>query len=308
MGAARRFWGGLPPGLRGIACMVAASLSFAVLHVLIRFLYLADEIHPIQMMFFRNLFGFLMFAPWLLSHGRTAFRTQRLPLHVLRASLNVVAMFMFFTALTLTPVARATALAFTAPIFAALMSVVILREKFRIRRWVALLCGFAGTILILRPGILTIDLGSMLVLGSSLMWGVTLIVIKQLARTESSLTITAYMNLLLAVFAFVPTLFVWTTPSMEGWMWLVVIGISGTFAQMMLAQAFRETDASTVLPFDFLKLIWTASLGYVLFAETIDVFVWVGAAIVLGSSIYLAYRESQVSGTPLIVQSNGRPT
>jgi len=306
MGAARRFWDALPPSSRGIACMVVASMSFAVLHVLIR--YLSDDVHPIQMMFFRNLFGLVMFAPWLLSHGRAAFRTDRLPMHVLRSVLNVVAMFMFFTALSLTPVARATALAFTAPIFAALMSIVILREKFRIRRWVALLCGFAGTLMILRPGILTIDLGAMLVLGSSLMWGVTLIVIKTLARTESSLTITAYMNLLLALFAFVPTLFVWTTPSTVVWFWLVVIGISGTFAQMALAQAFRETDASTVLPFDFLKLIWTASLGYLLFAETIDIFVWLGAAIVLGSSIYLAYREAQLSGAPIIAQSNGRPT
>ena len=153
-----------------------------------------------------------------------------------------------------------------------------------------------------------VDLGSLLVLGSSLMWGVTLIVIKQLARTESSITITAYMNLLLAVFAFVPTLFVWTTPTIGVWFWLVVIGITGTFAQMALAQAFRETDASTVLPFDFLKLIWTARLAICCLPKRVDMFIWLGAAIVLGSSIYLAYREAQVSGAPLIVQSNGRPT
>ena len=302
-------WSASPQAVRGIAFMVLSTLGFSGMHVLIR--YVSDEIPPIEIAFFRNFFGLIVFVPWLMRYGLGSMRTQRLPLHVVRSLLNVIAMFAFFTALSLTPIARVTALAFTAPIFAGLMSVIVLGERFRLRRWAATVCGFAGTLIILRPGIQEIDLGSLLVLGSALLWGVTMIVIKMLARTESSMTITGYMNLLLTVFSLIPAIIVWRTPSAEAWVWLVAIGVLGTLAQVALAQSLKETEASTVLPFDFLKLIWVAILGYILFAETVDAFVWAGAAVVLGSSIYLAYRESQVRGTEGMVtaaQSNGRPT
>lgn len=273
--------------------MALSTVAFSVMHVIIR--YVSDDINPIQIAFFRSFFGLIVFMPWIVQNGLGIFRTERLSLHMLRSGLNVVAMFMFFTALSLAPIARVTALGFTAPIFAALVGVILLRERFYLRRWTALLLGFIGMLVILRPGILAIDLGSMLVLGSALLWGITLIVIKVLGRTESSITTTAYMNLLLAILAFVPALLVWTTPSWEGWMWLMVIAISGTVAQVGLAQSLKEADAGTVMPLDFLKLIWVAILGYLLFAETVDSFTWIGAAIVLGSSVYLAYRETQIS-------------
>lgn len=286
--------------------MVASTIAFAAMHALIR--YVSDDVHPFQIAFFRSFFGLVVFLPWIMRSGLGVFSTERLPLHVLRSVMNVVAMFMFFTSLSLSPLARVTALGFTAPIFAALMSVILLKERFRFRRWAALIVGFAGTLVILRPGVLVIDLGSVLVLGSALIWGLTLIVIKMLGRTESSVTITAYMNLLLTVFAFVPTLFVWTTPSLDIWFWLLVIGILGTLAQVAIAESLKLAEASTVMPFDFLKLIWAAFLGYFLFAESVDLFTWAGAAIVVGSTIYLAYREAQVAKQPVLGQSNGSPT
>ncbi len=292
--------------MRGISLMVASTVAFAGMHALIR--YVSDDVHPFQIAFFRSFFGLVVFTPWIMRSGLGVFATERLPLHVLRSVMNVVAMFMFFTSLSLSPLARVTALGFTAPIFAALMSVILLKERFRFRRWAALICGFAGTLVILRPGILVIDLGSVLVLGSALIWGLTLIVIKMLGRTESSITITAYMNLLLTVFAFVPTLFVWSTPSLDVWFWLLVIGVLGTLAQVAVAESLKMADASSVMPFDFLKLIWAAFLGYFMFAETVDLYTWVGAAIVVGSTIYLAYRESRVAKQPVLDQSNGSPT
>ena len=292
--------------MRGISLMVASTVAFAGMHALIR--YVSDDVHPFQIAFFRSFFGLVVFTPWIMRSGLGVFATERLPLHVLRSVMNVVAMFMFFTSLSLSPLARVTALGFTAPIFAALMSVILLKERFRFRRWAALICGFAGTLVILRPGILVIDLGSVLVLGSALIWGLTLIVIKMLGRTESSITITAYMNLLLTVFAFVPTLFVWSMPSLDVWFWLLVIGVLGTLAQVAVAESLKMADASSVMPFDFLKLIWAAFLGYFMFAETVDLYTWVGAAIVVGSTIYLAYRESRVAKQPVLDQSNGSPT
>lgn len=286
--------------------MALSTVAFSTMHVLIR--YLSREIDPIQIAFFRNFFGLVVFAPWIAREGLGIFRTQRLPLHLLRSALNVVAMFMYFTALSLAPVARVTALAFTAPIFAALVSVLLLKEKFYLRRWSALIIGFIGTLIILRPGLVAVDQGSLLVLASAMLWGVTLIVIKVLGRTESSITITAYMNLLLAALAFIPALMVWTTPSLEGWMWLVLIAVTGTVGQVMVAQSLKEADAGTVMPFDFLKLIWVAVLGYWIFAEAVDLFTWLGAAVVFGAGVFLTYREAQVSKDPVLTQSNGRPT
>jgi drug/metabolite transporter (DMT)-like permease len=284
-----RLWREASPNLRGITMMILSTFLFAGMHVMIR--YISSEIHPIQTAFFRNFFGLLVFLPLIMRQGLGFMRTDRIAMHGLRAGLNVVAMFAYFTALSIAPIARVTALAFSAPIFTAVLSVLILGERFRLRRWSAIILGFAGTLVILRPGVVPLDLGSMLVLFSAALWGITMIVIKVLSRTESSMTITGYMNLLLSVLSFLPALYVWTTPSLEAWGWLVLIAIFGTIAQIALAQALKEADTTAVLPFDFLKLVWVSILGAWLFSETSDLYTWIGAFIVFGSGFYIAYRE-----------------
>jgi len=144
-------WQATAPVLRGILLMCVASVFFSVMHVLVR--YVARDVPPLQTAFLRNIFGVIVFAPLLMSNGLAFLRTERIGLHAVRGVLNAVAMLMFFTALTLTPVARVTALSFSAPLFMALLSVMFLGERFRIRRWVAIGIGFAGTLIILRPGI-----------------------------------------------------------------------------------------------------------------------------------------------------------
>ncbi|MBL4627849.1 MAG: DMT family transporter [Roseicyclus sp.] len=286
-------WARVPPTLRGIIFMSASTVGFAVMHTLIR--YVSAELHPFQIAFFRNVFGILIFIPMLMRHGFAPFKTKRLPLHGLRGVLNIVAMFAFFTALSITPIARVTALSFSAPIFTAVLSVLILGERFRLHRWSAILLGFTGTLVILRPGIIPTDPGSILVLSSAFLWGITMIVIKVLSRTDSAMTITSYMNVMLAFFAFIPALWVWRTPSFETWGWLVIIGLSGTLAQLALTQALKEGETTVVLPFDFLKLIWVSLFGFWLFGEVADLWTWVGAAIIIASAFYMAHREKMVS-------------
>jgi drug/metabolite transporter (DMT)-like permease len=275
--------------MRGIALIVLSTFGFAGMHTLIR--YVSAELHPFEIAFFRNFFGMVVFTPWLVRHGFDILRTRRIAMHGLRASLNIIAMLAFFYALSIAPLARVTALAFTAPIFAALLAALVLREPFRFRRWAAMVVGFVGTLIILRPGFEEIDTGSILILFSSAVWGVTLLVIKFLARTESSLTITAYMNLLLGILSFGPALFVWRTPELVTFLWLLAIGILGTFAQLAMAQALKEADTGVVMPFDFLRLVWISILGYLLFAQVPDLFVWIGGGVVFASTVYLAYRE-----------------
>ncbi len=286
-------WAGLPGATRGILLMLLSTLGFSLMHALIR--YVSADLHPLQIAFFRNTFGFLVILPWFLRYGLAPLKTQRLGLHAFRAVLNVTAMFAYFTALSLTPIAQVTALAFSAPIFAALLGVLLLGEVVHLRRWSAIALGFAGTLIILRPGFETIDTGSWLTLLSAVLWASTLIVIRVLGRTESSVTITTYMTVFMTLLSVVPALLVWRDPTGEQWFWLVVIGVLGTLGQLAVAQSLKEAETGLVMPFDFCKLIWVAILGYLMFAEVPGPFVWLGGAVIFAASTYIAYRENQVA-------------
>ncbi|MEC9367409.1 MAG: DMT family transporter [Pseudomonadota bacterium] len=292
--SAKSYWRALPANARGIIVILFSTVCFSAMHAAVR--HVSAELSPIQIAFFRNLFGVIAFLPLISMHGLTFMRTRRLPMHLLRAGLNVLAMFAFFTAISITPLARVNALAFSAPLFTALLAVAVLGERFHVRRWSAIAIGFTGTLIVLRPGLGVVDSGSLLALASAAIWGVTMIVIKLLGRTESSATITGYMCLLLSLLSFFPALYVWRTPSAEAWMWLVFIGVVGTFAQMSLAEALKQADTTVVLPFDFMKLVWASMLGYLLFSEVPDIFTFLGALVIFASSFYLAYREGRQPG------------
>ena len=153
-------------------------------------------------------------------------------------------------------------------------AVLLLGEVVRVRRIAALVAGFAGTLIIIRPGMVALDPGSMLVLGSSAVWAVALILIKLLSRTESSLTMAAYMAVFLTPLSATAAAFVWQWPSLEELGWFALMGSFGTLAHLCLGQAFREADTTVVLPVDFLRLLWSALYGYLLFNEVPVLYVW----------------------------------
>ena len=284
--------GRLSGNLRGMGCMLLSTLAFVCMHVSVR--HVSEGLHPFEIAFFRNLFSFVPLLPWIYRDGLAVFRTDRIGLHGLRSVMNILAMLAFFTALTITPLVQITALSFTAPLFATVFAVLILRETIRARRIAALVIGFVGTLVILRPGLIAIDLGSALVLASAIIWAGTVMVIKVLARTESSVTITAYMALFMTPLALAPAALVWVWPDLTQLMWLLLIGIFGSVGQLLVAQALRDADTTVVMPLDFLKLIWAAALGYLVFAEIPVVWTWVGGLMIAGSASYIAYRENKL--------------
>jgi drug/metabolite transporter (DMT)-like permease len=283
---------GLHPAARGCALMVLATFMFAGMHTAIR--HSTQHLPPVEVAFFRNLFGLVVIVPLLARYGTSLFRTDKLSLHVLRAVLNVFSMLAFFVGLSMTPLARATALTFTAPLFTALFSALFLGEVFRWRRWTAIFAGFFGALVILRPGLQVLDSGALLVLVSSVLWSMALIDIKVLGRTESTLTITVYVTVLLIPMTLAPALMVWETPGPDMWGWLIFIGVIGTLGQIVVTEAVKLADMTVLMPFDFLKLVWAAFLGIIFFAEVPDLLTWVGGAIVFGSSFYIAWRESKL--------------
>lgn len=285
------FWRRQTPALRGILLMCLSTVAFSIMHGLVRFV--SEVLPPFQIAFFRNVFGLLFLVPLLMRSRFAVLRTERIGLHALRGVINIGAMLMFFTALSISPLAKVTALSFTAPIFMAILAVLILGERFRIYRWLAIFMGFLGMLIILRPGIVAIDTGALLVTGAAALWAVAMIIIKILSRTETSLTIVAYMGIFLGVFSVIPAVWVWQPFGFVTLGWMVLIGLFGTIAQMTLSQALKETDPTALMPFDFLKLIWTAIIGAWFFAEIPDVFTWIGAAIIFLSGLFIAYRERQ---------------
>jgi drug/metabolite transporter (DMT)-like permease len=278
--------------LRGIAWMVLSTLFFAIMHGLVR--HVSATIHPFEIAFFRNLFGLLVIAPWLLRLGLVPLRTTRIATHGIRAGLNVIAMLMFFTALSIAPLTDVTALAFTAPIFASLLAMMVMGELVGPRRWAAIAVGFAGVVVVLRPGFGEVGGGELLALVAAAVWGGVLVIIKSLGRTDTSVTITAYMSLLMTPLALIPALFVWQWPDWPTLGWLVAIGIFGNLGQLTTAQALREAETSVVMPFDFGKLVWITVIAYLAFGEVPSPFAWLGGGMILASAVYIVLRERKV--------------
>ncbi|MSO93671.1 MAG: DMT family transporter [Rhodospirillales bacterium] len=283
---------GAPGWVRGIVYMVATGVVLAWMQVAIRMA--AEEMHPFEVSFFRILLGVLVFVPVMVRDGLGVFRTNNLRLHVIRSAAFVGATFCFYTAVQLVPLAKVTALDFSGPLFATVLAVVMLGEKIRVRRIAALLIGFAGMLVVVRPDAGELDTGTILMLGTSVCWGISIITIKVASRTESSTTITLYSMVLGAPFALLAALPFWQTPTPEQLPILLVIGIGTTVANWCYAQAFRAADLTLVLPFDFLRLIWAAVIGFLLYSEIPTLWVWVGATMIFGSVVYIAYRESRL--------------
>lgn len=272
--------------------MCLSTIAFSIMHGLVRFV--SEVLPPFQIAFFRNIFGLAFLVPLLMRSRFAILRTKQIGLHALRGVINMAAMLMFFTALAISPIAKVTALGFTAPIFMAILAVLVLGERFRIYRWSAIFLGFVGMLIILRPGLVAIDTGALLVIGSAALWAVAMIIIKIQSRTESSLTIVAYMGIFLGVFSIAPAVWVWQPFGLQTLGFMVLIGLFGSIAQMAISESLKETDSTALMPFDFLKLIWTAIIGVWFFSEIPDIYTWIGATVIFLSGLFIAIRERSI--------------
>jgi len=278
--------------LLGCASMLASTFLFSVMHASVR--YLSAELHPFEIAFFRNSLALLFFIPLIARKRGTLLKTDHIKWHLLRATFNVVAMLIFFYALSITPLAIVQALSFTAPLFTTVLAIFILGERVRLRRWAAITLGFIGVLIIIRPGVQPIELGTLLVLCSASIWALTMVIIKRLSNTDSPLTITAYVTIFLTIMSLIPALLVWKTPMGAQWAWLLFAAVTGTLGQLCLAKAFAFAETTIVLPIDFAKIIWGASLGYLFFGEYVSAYTWIGAVIIFTGASYVAIRERQL--------------
>ena len=200
-----------------------------------------------------------------------------------------------FTALTLIPLAEATALSFTAPLFATLGAALILGEIVRQRRIIAIFFGFVGTLIILRPGIEAVSPGALLAIANAITIAITVLIVKKLTTTEKPITIVAYMALLQTPMALIPALFYWEWPSLITWTWLFCLAGAGTIGHLMYTKAIQLAEVSQLQPIDFVRLPIIALFGYIVFAEQPSIWVWIGGAVIFLSTAYVTHREATIN-------------
>ena len=225
--------------LRAAVLATIATVFFSCMSILIR--HVSSELHPLEIVFFRNLLALMWMMPWLMNAGLSSMKTQRIGMYGFRAGISVVGMTCGFWAITLIPIAEATALSFLAPIFATVGAALFLGEDVRLRRWSAVFIGFAGAMIVLRPGDAVIQFGAILALINCVAMAGNKLVLKSLTRTEPPEAIITYMVLLLTPLTLVPALFVWQTPSWEMLGWMVVLAGCGTMGHWCITKAVSYT-------------------------------------------------------------------
>ena len=273
--------------------MLGAMILFSTMGVFIKLS--SSQLHPLEVVFFRNFLALFFLTPWIFKQRATVFKSNRKKLYTLRAVFNVVGMAAGFTALTLIPLAEATALSFTAPLFATLGAALILGEVVRQRRIIAIFFGFIGMLIILRPGIETISPGALLAIANAITIAITVLIVKKLTTTEKPITIVAYMALLQTPMALIPALFYWEWPTLITWTWLFCLAGAGTIGHLMYTKAIQLAEVSQLQPIDFVRLPIIALFGYIVFAEQPGIWVWIGGAVIFLSTAYVTHREAAIS-------------
>lgn len=284
---------GLPGSIRGGLWMVAAALSFTIMTTLIR--EVAQEVHPFEIGFFRVVTNLVLMLPFAIRTGPGIFQSSNHKIYAFRGAFGLLFLLTYFPGAAMVPVSDSQALIFSSPLFASVMAIVFLGERVRGRRVSALISGFCGAILVLRPGFDTVNAGALLVLIGAFANAASNVMVRHTTRTDHPDKAVFFLMMYMTPLATIPALFVWTTPTLEQLAYMVAIGFCGALNQRFMSRAFAVAEATAILPFDFARLPFAALIGWIVFAELPDIWVWVGGALIFGASLYIAHREAVAS-------------
>ena len=272
------------------------TLSMALLAGLAAFSKSASQagVHPFQVVFFRNLFAALVFAPLILVRGPSLFQSGQFGLYGWRCAVALMSMLLWFSALSMMPIGELTAIGFMTPLFGTLAAVLFLGETVRRRRWTALAVGFIGAMIILRPGLSGFGLPQLLALAATVSGAFSAVLVKQLTARDDPNKIVFLTHLILVPMSLIPALLVWSWPPLSVLPLLLGMGLCATLGHITLVRGFAATDASLVMTFEFSKLPFGVAVAYMVFGETIDLWTWFGALVIFASAVYVARREAQL--------------
>lgn len=292
--------------LLGIALRLGAVLCFAIMAGMLKLA--ADRgVSLIELIFYRNLFAFPLILTWLwLDRGFGAVRTKRPRAHLTRAGIGLVSMGLNFQALIMLPLAEATTIGFAAPLFATMLSAILLGERVGYHRWIAVVTGFAGVIIVMQPGGGDLPAaGVATAVLSALGVALVIITIRQIGATERPVTTVFWFNLAGLTVMALPMPFAAGPIPVDLWAILIGMGIAGGSAQILMTSSLRHAPVAVLAPFDYSQLLWASIIGWMFWAHTLPAATLAGAALIAASGIYTAYREHRlyrremaVSGAP----------
>lgn len=253
--------------------------------------YLGTNMNPVQAAFIRYCFGIVLILPLLSRAGIMSLDRDRLGFHALRGLVHGGGVILWFLAMSRIPISEVTALGFTTPIFVTLGAAVFLSERLKPYRVAAVVLGFIGALLILRPGLRVIDIGALAQLGAAPLFACSYLMAKSATRREASSMIVVLLSVFCTLTLALPALLVWRTPTLDELLLLGLTALLATSGHYCMTRALEAAEVSAVQPFTFLQLVWATILGLILFDETPDVWIWVGGAVIVGSATWMAQQE-----------------
>ena len=253
--------------------------------------YLGTSMNPVQAAFIRYCFGIVLILPLLSRAGVMSLDRDRLGFHALRGLVHGGGVILWFLAMSRIPISEVTALGFTTPIFVTLGAAAFLSERLKPYRVAAVLIGFIGALLILRPGLRVIDIGALAQLGAAPLFACSYLMAKSATRREASSMIVVLLSVFCTLTLALPALLVWRTPTLEELLLLGLTALLATSGHYCMTRALEVAEVSAVQPFTFLQLVWATILGLILFDETPDVWIWIGGAVIVGSATWMAQQE-----------------
>ncbi len=280
--------------LRGIVLLVVAELLFATMDTVAK--HLGQQL-PVPMVAWGRYAFHLGFMLVLFPGTRLMplLRVRRVGLTLLRGVLLLIATLSFFTAITYIPLADAVAIGFVAPLFVVALSIPILGERVGPRRWAAVVVGFIGVLVIVRPGFAEVHWAYGLMVFLAFVFAIFVIVTRMLTKTEDTLAMLFYTALMGTLGTSLLLPFFWQTPTWTQVGWMAVMGALGGISHLILIQAYKIATTATLAPFQYAQIIFAAFWGYLVFGDVPDIWVVAGGSIVVASGLYVIHRETQLA-------------
>ncbi len=281
---------GLSPTVRGLMWAACSGALFSVLNATMR--GLAQHLHPMQAQFLRYLFGIIVMLPLVLRTGLGAWKPQNVGGQFTRGAVHTLGLILWFMALPQIPLADTTAIGFTGPIFIMIGAFLFLGEAMRWERWLATLVGFAGVMIVVGPKVS----GSgghahLLMLASAPVFAASFLITKVLTRSETAGVIVVWQAISVTLFSLPMALWVWQNPSAAQWLAFALCGVLGSAGHYCLTRSFRVADISSTQSMKFLDLVWSAGLGWLLFADVPTQTTMIGGVVICASTLWVARRE-----------------
>jgi len=274
------------------AIMLALIASFCAVLMSV-FLKLAQEDSNVFTVgFLRFFFGLLLITPIIIQSSFKIYNTINFKLHILRCIINVPMMIFGFAALTYIPLEQIKAIGFLSPILVVILSVIFLGERIYLIRTFSLILGFIGTLIILRPGFIEINIGVYMVLASALLWSCVIIITKFMSKNDSAMTILTFQYTFVTLFTLPLAIIYWNNPSFISLIYTLLAAIVGTVLHLCINNAYKLSDLSIIQPVWFTQLVFASFLGFIIFGSLPDFFTWIGAILVFISVLIITYREN----------------